>query len=53
MIYIVIDNSNYERAAVLGVYKEWKEAEDFILAQPADDAIDVITWDIVRNVEVG
>ena len=53
MIFIVIDNSSYEKPSVLGVYKQWEEAENYILSQPdIGDDVDVITWDIVRNVEI-
>jgi len=52
MIYIVIDNSSYETPAILGVFKDHKDTEDFLLALDESDAVDVVSWDIVRNVEV-
>lgn len=53
MIFIVIDNAPLP-AKVLGVYREHKLAEDFLLAIPEGetDEIEVICWDIVNNFEV-
>lgn len=53
MIHIVIDNAEVP-AKVLGVYKDHTDAETLILSFPEEelDLIEVVTWDIVKNVEL-
>lgn len=58
MIHIVINNSTYPDATIVGVYRDYKEAISVYDASYNEDApwesgLEIVSWDIINNCEVG
>lgn len=45
MIHILIDNSTYPYAQIVGVYRDYVTAQDNFTGEE----MEIVTWDIVNN----